>query len=366
MRDVLLVAATDLRRRVADPTTWLVAFVAPVALAVVIGLALGSAPHVHASLALVDADHGPVAAGLRAALAGPDLASTVTVREAPDAATASRWVRTGRVDAGLVVPAGASTHAGLAFRVESRDDRLVGRALAESLAEATEIRRDAALAGGAAGVDTIDRAIVVRPAGPDLPPAAFYGPAFAVLFALFLSGTSARQWVEERRSQLLARAVLLPVPAARIVAGKVLAATALVAASMTACLGTIGAVFGIRWGSWTATVVVIVATSIVLTGLAAATAVMATRDDQAAAAGTLLGFVLGVLGGDIVARRQLPAAVQTLSAITPNGWAGRAFDRLAVDGGGVASVAAPLAVLAAFAAVLAAVISTRSRKLLLP
>jgi ABC-2 type transport system permease protein len=60
---------------------------------------------------------------------------------------------------------------------------------------------------------------------------------------------------------------------------------------------------------------------------------------------------------------QLPGALRTASAFTPNGWALRAFSDLVALGGGVASVVRPVAALASFGLVTGAVALTRARKL---
>jgi ABC-2 type transport system permease protein len=74
-------------------------------------------------------------------------------------------------------------------------------------------------------------------------------------------------------------------------------------------------------------------------------------------------FTLALLGGNFIYLAQLPDLLQRLSLLTPNGWALRGFVDLVADGGGLSTVAAPVAVTAAFGLVTGAVALVRARRM---
>jgi len=106
VRVALLIALKDLRQRVRDRSAIVMAIVAPVVIAALMSLAFKGAESFHFTLGFVDADHGALASGLRAALYSPSLARVVTVRPMASVDDARAAVRTDKVQAALVVPRG--------------------------------------------------------------------------------------------------------------------------------------------------------------------------------------------------------------------------------------------------------------------
>ncbi|HEX8134877.1 MAG TPA: ABC transporter permease, partial [Actinomycetes bacterium] len=78
---------------------------------------------------------------------------------------------------------------------------------------------------------------------------------------------------------------------------------------------------------------------------------------------SLVVFTLALLGGNFIYLAQLPDLLQRLSLLTPNGWALRGFVDLVADGGGLATVAAPVAVTAAFGVATGLVALVRARRM---
>ena len=110
LRATLLIAAKDLRQRFRDRSGLVIAFVAPFLLAAIIGLAFGGGDgfSFSATYAVVDDDHGPLAARfVDGVLAGPGLAEVVTLRRV-GAAEARDLVDRGEADAAFLLPAGLS------------------------------------------------------------------------------------------------------------------------------------------------------------------------------------------------------------------------------------------------------------------
>src|SRR5438552_889012 len=110
MAIVLVVAAKELRQRLRDRSAFIVGIGAPLLLAAIISAAIGSSfTRFHATFAVADEDHGPLAAAfVDGVLRSPQVAGIVRLRTVPTAAEARHLARKD-VDAAFVIPAGFST-----------------------------------------------------------------------------------------------------------------------------------------------------------------------------------------------------------------------------------------------------------------
>jgi ABC-2 type transport system permease protein len=121
-----------------------------------------------------------------------------------------------------------------------------------------------------------------------------------------------------------------------------------------ASLGTVAAVtslvFGAEWGPLPAVVALVLALGLALVGLTALVIAVARSERQAEGFASILTFGLVLLGGNFIFISAAPPMVRTLSLLTPNGWALRAFTDLAGGADWTAAVT-PLLVILAFAAV---------------
>ena len=136
MAIVLVVAAKELRQRLRDRSAFIVGIGAPLLLAAIISAAIGSSfTNFHATFAVADEDHGPLAtAFVDGVLRSPALLKIVRIRPVSSAAEARHLARKG-VDASFVIPAGFSTAvmSGRAARLEvvrSRSSLIGGQVLA--------------------------------------------------------------------------------------------------------------------------------------------------------------------------------------------------------------------------------------------
>lgn len=162
-----------------------------------------------------------------------------------------------------------------------------------------------------------------------------------------------RTWARVRVAGATPRHLLvgkLAVPAAELVAQHVL-----LFAFGVAVLG-----LEVR-GSWLAVAAVAAAYgALVLTaGLVVAATVRTVQ--QMNALTNMASMVLGGLGGGFVPVDTLPGWIRPLAPISPVYWAMEGYQRAILDGGGLADVLGPLAVLAAITLVLAAVALRRLR-----
>jgi ABC-2 type transport system permease protein len=382
LRTTLLVAGKDLRQRLRDRSALVIAFIAPFVLAAIIGLAFGGDDAFRASYAVADADRGPVAAGFTdGVLASPGLRDLVTVREV-DPGEARALVDRGEVDAAFLLPAGltASVQQGRPATVtvvEAGDNPIAGQ-VARSLAEAYAAELTATGLAVTTALDAAGRpsGSPVDPLGPPrIPPAEarrlgeraaagrlpvrlaegqvggrtieaanYFGPSMAIFFLFFTVSFGARSVLAERQQGTMRRLLATAAPPGGVLAGKALAAFVLGTSSVLVMWLATTVVFGADWGDPVAVVALTVSSVLSAIGITALVVTLAKTDEQADGYSSLVVFTLALLGGNFVYLAQLPEALQRVSLLTPNGWALRGFVDLVADGGGLATVAAPVAV----------------------
>ena len=391
LRATLLIAAKDLRQRLRDRSGLVIAFVAPFLLAAIIGLAFGTGDgfRFSATYAVVDDDRGPLATRfVDGVLAGPGLADVVTLRRV-DAAEARDLVDRGDADAAFLIPAGfsASVQRGGSATVtvlEAGASPVAGQ-VARSLAEgyaaqlaATGLSVRTALdAAGRAPTQAEANRLGEQAAGRQLPvrlvdggvgareikPANYFGPSMAIFFLFFTVSFGARSILIERRQGTLRRLLASAAPPGAVIAGKALAAFVLGVTSVLVMWLATSLVFGADWGDPLAVVALTVSSVLAAIGITALVVTLARTDEQADGYSSLVVFTLALLGGNFIYLAQLPDLLQRLSLLTPNGWALRGFVDLVADGGGLETVAAPVAVTAAFGLATGAVALVRARRL---
>ena len=391
LRTTLLVAGKDLRQRLRDRSALVIAFVAPLVLASIIGLAFGGHDAFRATYAVADADRGPVAAGFTdGVLASPGLRDLVTVREV-DPGEARALVDRGEVDAAFLLPAGltASVQQGRPATVtvvEAGDNPIAGQ-VARSLAEAyaaeltaTGLAVTTALdAAGPPATEAEARRLGERAAAGRLPvrlaegqvggrtieAANYFGPSMAIFFLFFTVSFGARSVLAERQQGTMRRLLATAAPPGGVLAGKALAAFVLGTASVLVMWLATTLVFGADWGDPVAVVALTVSSVLSAIGITALVVTVAKTDEQADGYSSLVVFTLALLGGNFVYLAQLPEALQRVSLLTPNGWALRGFVDLVADGGGLATVAMPVAVTLAVGLVTGALALHRARRMVL-
>jgi len=373
MHPVVAIALKDLRQRLRDRSAWVLGFVAPVAVAALISVAFGGAESFHTAVAVVDDDHGPVAAGFSEFLRSPDLQDLLTVRTVSGRDDAAAQVEDGTLGAAFVVPpgfseavtAGGSQPITVLGSVDATVAAQVARALAESFTahvEGVQLSVRTAVAAGASpsSVGTL----AAEAAAGDLPEqvqaqasgatplrtVSYYAPAMGTFFMFFAIGFGARGWFLERSGGTLDRLAAAPLGPGAALLGKSLATFVYGAAS----LGTVALVsslaFGADWGPPLVVAALIGALALSLVGLTALVITVARTERQAEGVASIVTFALVLLGGNFVFVGAAPDAVRTLARLTPNGWALRAFTDLSGGAGWTAAIGPLLAVLAFAAA----------------
>jgi ABC-2 type transport system permease protein len=287
-----------------------------------------------------------------------------------DPGEARALVDRGEADAAFLLPAGfsASVRQGRPASVtvlESGENPIAGqvaRSLAEAyaadLAAAQLAVRTAADASGRPLTAAEARRLAVQAAaarppvrlaegqvgGRTIEAANYFGPSMAIFFLFFTVSFGARSVLAERRQGTMRRLLATAAPPGGVLAGKALAAFLLGTASVLVMWLATTLVFGADWGEPLAVVALTVSSVLSAIGITALVVTLARTDEQADGYSSLVVFVLALLGGNFVYLAQLPEALQRAALFTPNGWALRGFVDLVADGGGLGTVATPVAV----------------------
>jgi ABC-2 type transport system permease protein len=159
----------------------------------------------------------------------------------------------------------------------------------------------------------------------------------------------------------LARLLASPAAPWAILLGKVLASFVLAVVSMTIVVLATSLLMGARWGDPLAVAGLVLSVSLSATGIACLAVGLAKNEDQAGSIVAIVAMVLAVLGGSFFPMSQAPAALATLSLLTPHAWFLRGIDDLAA-GTGIAAVLPSIAVLVAIGVVTGGLGLARARR----
>lgn len=372
MRALLLVARTDLRRRLRNRSAIITAVIGPLAMAVVFGALINDTDSISLKIGVADLDRSVVSTPFVEGLLQANSSDRpVTFVELPDEATARAAVDDGDVDAALAIPAGfgAAVTSGAAtsltvLRDPSKEISAgVSASIAEQYLSGLTSRQLAAATSMALGGDaptaaeladlrdSVAAAVVDEaPGGGNLDASAYYGVSMSVLFLFFTVAFAARGLIVERRTGLVPRMLAASTPPWAIVVGKVLSVCVLGFVGFLTVWAATRLLFGADWGDPLGVVVTMIASTIAVGGVAVFVCGLARTEQQADGWTSMVAFALALLGGNFVGPGQAPAALRRLAVFTPNGQALSAFSALSVDRSGIGGVAGHLVVLAAIAA----------------
>jgi ABC-2 type transport system permease protein len=375
LRAALVVAATDLRRRLRNRSFVIQALVGPILLATIISLAFADGDDFDATIGLVDADGSAASESFVAGVVEADAGSLEFV-EVDTAGEARDLVEDGDLGAAVVVPAGftASLQTAEPGRLEvlTTSDRAVSaevaRAVASGFVDRANAARLAALTAVAAGTPPPDPArmaavdlpveVTTTGTGGDASPAAYFGPAMGLLFLFLSVGAVARDLLTDERTGLLDRIRAGPVSDATILAGKGLAVVVTCLASLLVTWLVTSLLLGADWGDPAAVALLLIAVSLTIGGVAGLVAGVARTDQSAETLASVIGFVFAMIGGAFIPLGAMPEALQRLALLTPTGWALRGFADLSAGDATVAAIVPNLVVLLVWA-VAAGVLAAR-------
>jgi ABC-2 type transport system permease protein len=185
-----------------------------------------------------------------------------------------------------------------------------------------------------------------------------------VLFMFLTSMTAATQLILSRQLGVSRRMVSTPTPIRAIVIGEMLGrfGVAMIQGLFIILLSAL--VFGVAWGDPLAAGLIVVMFALVGTGAAMVVGVFSNNVDQAGTLGVFAGMTLGALGGAMVPLEIFGEPMRSIAMLTPHAWAIQGLREVALHGGGVVDILAPLAALALFAACLLVLGVWRFRRLL--
>jgi len=177
-------------------------------------------------------------------------------------------------------------------------------------------------------------------------------PGITVMFVFFGVGMSAASLLAERETGALRRLLAAPIPRGSIIGGKMLGYMALVCMQVIVLFGVARAFFGMPLGDApVALVVLTLLLAFVATAMGMMIAALSRSPKQADNIGTVLGFVLGGLGGCVAITptplTRTEGLMSVLARLTPHGHAVDAYYSLMGEGAGLVEVLPELAILLA-------------------
>jgi ABC-2 type transport system permease protein len=375
----LVIGWLNLRRLFRDRNNVFYVIVVPILMVFLIGTLFGGGRQLRLGVA---APSGPLAEQLVSALAGGD---GIAVERLGGDAEVRAAVAAGRVNAGLVIPAGYDAALGkgtsetLTFVARAVDQKAqdVGVWVRSVVRQESSVLRAAQSGAGtfeadlrsarAAAVPGIG--VSVTTTGKSLFPAGFRqfevsAPPLLLLFTFFTSLTAAAGLIETRRRGVGRRMAATPTPARTIVAGEALGRLAIaVAQGLIIMLGS-AVLFGVRWGDPVAAAALLLVFSLVGSGAATLIGALLRTEGSALAWAATAGLGVAALGGTMVPLESFSATMRAVAHLTPHAWGYDAFAGLIRHGASLIDILPSLAVLAAYAGVLFALGLWRLRRAL--
>ena len=391
MRTALVIALRILRQRVRDRSAIIFAVLTPLGLAVAFSALIpNDFSSYHTRLAVVDQDHGPMATTLLHDVFGHlETAGVADLVPMDTSAAAEQAVRDGDVGAGVVVPAGFSDAINAGQPTSIRI--IAGEfSIAQEVARATAARfgsdvgavqlmiATAGAAGGSVDADTVASAqAAVQEASPiavtdtsaerlqaDL--ATFYGAAMAIMFVFFATQYGALAILSERQTGTLNRLLAAPISQGTILLGSALAGLALGFLAMCVLLVATTLLVGASWGPPALVLLLIGAAVIAAMGISMLVATLARTVSQAGSLNAIVALSLSAVGGVFIPLSQAPAALVTISQITPHAWFLRAIDTLSGPDPTPVAILPSIGVLLGMGVVLGGIGLLRARRALVP
>lgn len=382
------IAAKDLRLRIRDKSAWIIAIVAPFALAAIISLAFKGEGEFHTTMVVADEDSSEISEAFVSVLTTPDVKKIITLRIVDSAQEASALTEGEKVSAGLVIPPGfgqavvddgspniivikhpnspiaASVAENIARRFASETDSVrlsVATTLSESQTSVgpDEIARRAA----ERSIPTSVRAGTLGKRGENTS-SSYFAPAMAIFFVFFTVSFGGLSMIQERRLGTMQRLIAAPMPSVQIIFGKIISTFAIGVVSLTTMVLSTSWLLGSDWGNPIAVAGLILAIVFAAMGIMSTVAVFSKTEERAGALSSIVVLALSLLGGNFMPISQAPKIFRTLALFTPNGWALRGFTDLVADGGGIASVTTHIAIIVGFGLVTGLVALSQTRRLI--
>jgi ABC-2 type transport system permease protein len=391
MRVALVIAGKELRQRLRDRSALILAFVAPTVLAAIVTGAFGSGfgpdnTDFHLLTAVSDQDRSRVSTAFTGLLGSKALGGLIVPKAVRSPGEVRRMVRDEKAAAGYIIPKGFQDRVsrGLEAKlivVGRADDpifRDIAAAVATGFTEQVNASRLSVFTTVRAEPDTANlQALGAQAARGRIPVqlrdvgvaarkvsgANYFGPGMAMFFLFFTVSAGARSIYAERDQGTLPRILAAPARKSSLLLGKAGATFVLGLVSMAVMFGTMRFLFGVHWGDPLAIALLTVLVVIALMAVTAVVQTLAKTEAQAGNYGGIVGMVLTLAGGNFFPLFLMPAFIQRLSALTPNGWALRGFTDIAYDGATAADLVPNFLAIAAFAVVFGTIAAFRAQRI---
>jgi ABC-2 type transport system permease protein len=391
MRVALVIAGRILRQRLRDRSAIIFAVLTPLGLALAFSAVIPDfSPNFHATIAVVNDDHGQVADAL---IQGPldglvkaGIADIRTLENEPDARYA---VSADQAGAAVIIPAGFSqaVHDGTPTELRilggsSPTSREVVRATVTSFANvagaAQLTLQTVAATGGTVDAATADRVRAALLADSPIAVAdataarrqatlaTFYGAAMSIMFVFFATQYGTLALLAERRIGTLNRLLAAPIGPGSVILGGSIAGLLLGLLAMTVLVIATTVLAHASWGPPPLVGTLVVAAVIAAVGISTFVATLARTVEQAGGLNAIVALCLSAIGGVFIPLSQAPELLARVSLITPHAWFLRAIDSLALPTAGLADILPSVLVLVAMGIVTGAIGLIRARGALVP
>ena len=383
MSRILTIAAKDLRLRIRDRSVLIIAFLAPLVLAlifnVVFGSAFGTDAEFEPGLGIVANDSPRTSGHLE------DVATGLggSWQSFPDRSAAESALEAREVEAVFVVSPGfdrtVDQGQGGSLEVIGDIDASISTQIATAVAEGYGLGLDqvglnvaSALASGG-NPATVIEAATAPPSDPlvnltditagvrQLDGTTSTVAGMAVFFLLFTAQVGLLSLLEERRDGTLARILSTPTRPTAVLFAKCLVSIVLGLASLAVLIVAGRFILGAEWGHPGGVGMLVVAAVLAAVGISALTTGLAKTPEAAGNMQGIVGTVLGLLGGVFFPIGDDGGILASISALTPHHWFIRGLADLAGGQGASAALPSvwPLLVIAAVTAMAAGVLLRR-------
>lgn len=181
----------------------------------------------------------------------------------------------------------------------------------------------------------------------------FYAAGMAIFFLFFTVQFGVTSLLEERQHGTLSRLLAAPISKQSILAGKMLSAFLVGVVSVAVLMVTTTLVLEADWGNPLGVVLLVVAAVISAMGIVALVASFARTSDQASSFATIVGVLLGFLGGTFFDVAQAGGLIADLRFVSPHAWFMQGLADL--QAGDLGVVLVPVAVMLAFGLITGAI-----------
>ncbi|HKZ18493.1 MAG TPA: ABC transporter permease [Acidimicrobiia bacterium] len=383
MRNVIHIAAKDLRLRIRDKSVFIIGLIAPLALAfifnTVFGGAFGDDGTFSADLGIVESEADQTNSTLER------IASQLggTWKTFADPAAAEAALDDGEVEAVFVVPdefdsnvaSGQIGEIEVLGAIDAGTSTQIAAGIARNYTNSlrtTQVAIASAISAGGnpteiipAAIEATDRSLIslgeidadVRQLDTNTSTVA----GMAMFFLLFTAQTGLLSLLEERRDGTLQRILATPTRPASVLAAKSIVSIVLGVFSLLVLIVAGIVLMDAKWGDPLGVALLVIGGVLAAVGISAVTTGMAKTPEQAGNIQGIVATVLGLLGGAFFPIGQDGGILAQITALTPHYWFSRGLADLA--GGQPASEAFGavvwLLVIAGVTSAIAAVLTRR-------